>query len=178
MRKCLDCGFEFDDDKSFCPSCGKYMPKIENPYENKFGRNTSDNCPPNSESDEELFEKSPDMEFEDEQSSDSELPPLSAAIPPAKPDVAKPIEHTPSVWSFVLSLFLLSVPMVGFIYAIVLAFGGTKYPAKRNFARGLFLYYFLALVVISALVLVLMFALGQSGFTELIYEIMGINLLG
>ena len=32
MRKCSDCGFEFDDDKSFCPSCGKYMPKIKNPY--------------------------------------------------------------------------------------------------------------------------------------------------
>ena len=32
MRKCPDCGFEFDDDKSFCPSCGKYMPRIKNPY--------------------------------------------------------------------------------------------------------------------------------------------------
>lgn len=177
MRKCPDCGFEFDDDKSFCPSCGKYMPKIENPYEPNFGKSDFAEVSPKSGVNKELIGTDTDNEFANEESAENELQPASAAMPAAAVSTAAP-ESTPSVWSFVLSLFLMGIPLVGLVYIIVLACGGTKYPVKKNFARALFLYYFLVLVIISALVLVLMLALGQSGLTELIYKIMGINLLG
>ena len=69
---------------------------------------------------------------------------------------------TPPVWSFVLTLFLCSIPVVGLIHLIVLAFGGTKYEAKKNYARAVFLYMFIMAVVSSAITVILIFFFGDS----------------
>ena len=39
-----------------------------------------------------------------------------------------------SVGSWMLTLFVAGIPLVGFIYMLVLAFGSGGSPAKRNFA--------------------------------------------
>ena len=74
-----------------------------------------------------------------------------------------------------LSLLLLSLPVIGLIYAVVLAFGGTKYPAKKHLARAIFLYGFIALVLASAAVLVMMFIMGEEAFILFVNNLIGIN---
>ena len=159
MRKCPDCGFEFDDDKSFCPSCGKYMPKIKNPYPS-----AEDNSAKAPAAPEQPAEEQPAAEPENCVSMPSELPPRS-------------FEHAdePSTWSFMLTIFLLSLPVVGLIYAIALACGGTKYEAKKNLARGIFLYGFILLVLISAAVIVTMLVFGEENFALFVNDLLGME---
>lgn len=172
MRKCPDCSFEFDDDKSFCPSCGKYMPRINNPYPSAEGNTANAKVPPEQpaaqEAPEDIFEaENVDEHAENRMSMPVETP-------------AQNFEHedAPSTWSFVLTIFLLSIPVLGFIYAIVLAFGGTKYEAKKHLARAIFLYNFILLVLISAAVLVMILTMGEEGFAQLFNSLIGITLLG
>ena len=74
-----------------------------------------------------------------------------------------------------LSLFLFSVPVIGLIYMIVLAFGGTKYPAKKHLARAVFLYSFIVLVLVSAAVLIMMLVMGEEEFTLFINNLIAMN---
>ena len=156
MRKCPDCGFEFDDEKSFCPSCGKYMPKIKNPYPSAADDLTEAPAVPEQPAG-----------FSEEGAG-------------AVPQPSQSLEHAkePSTWSFVLTIFLLSVPVVSLIYAAVLAFGGTKYPSKKHLARAIFLFNFILLVLISATVLVMMLTMGREGFVLFFNNLIGINPLG
>ena len=61
---------------------------------------------------------------------------------------------TPSVWSFVLTFFLLSIPVVGLVYFLALLFGKTEYPAKKNLVRASLLFSVLTMVVVSILTLI------------------------
>lgn len=61
---------------------------------------------------------------------------------------------TPGVWSFVLTFFLLNIPVVGFVYFLALLFGKTDYPAKKNFARASLLFSVLMMVVASIGILI------------------------
>ena len=74
-----------------------------------------------------------------------------------------------------LTIFLLSVPAVGLIYAIALACGGTKYEAKKNLARGIFLYGFILLVLISAAVIVTMLVFGEENFALFVNDLLGME---
>ena len=51
-----------------------------------------------------------------------------------------------SVGSWMLTLFVASIPLVGFIYLLVLAFGSGAAPSKRNFARAVFAWAIIGLV--------------------------------
>ena len=42
-----------------------------------------------------------------------------------------------SVGSWMITLLITPIPLVGFIYILVLAFGSAAAPSKRNFARAL-----------------------------------------
>ena len=68
-----------------------------------------------------------------------------------------------SVGAWMLTLFVAGIPLVGFIYMLVLAFGSGGSPAKRNFARALFIWQ-----IIGVVVTVLMFLLfGSAMFAGL-----------
>ena len=43
-----------------------------------------------------------------------------------------------SVGSWMITLLITPIPLVGFIYILVLAFGSAAAPSKRNFARAAF----------------------------------------
>ena len=58
-------------------------------------------------------------------------------------------------------MFLLSIPVIGFIIAIVFACGGCNNINLRNFARG-YLWTFLIGVIISTIITVCAVALGAS----------------
>ena len=52
-----------------------------------------------------------------------------------------------SVGSWMLTLFVCGIPLVGVIYLLVLAFGSGAAPSKRNFARAALIWSLIALVV-------------------------------
>jgi hypothetical protein len=47
---------------------------------------------------------------------------------------------------------LFSIPVVGFVFLVVYALGGTKNVNKRNFARSYFCYLLILIVIMAVLV--------------------------
>ena len=52
-----------------------------------------------------------------------------------------------SVGSWMLTLFVCGIPVIGVIYLLVLAFGSGATPSKRNFARATLIWALIALAV-------------------------------
>ena len=52
-----------------------------------------------------------------------------------------------SVGSWMLTLLVCGIPVIGVIYLLVLAFGSGTAPSKRNFARAALVWTLIALVV-------------------------------
>ena len=52
-----------------------------------------------------------------------------------------------SVGSWMLTLFVCGIPIIGVIYLLVLAFGSGAAPSKRNFARAALIWPLIALAV-------------------------------
>ena len=52
-----------------------------------------------------------------------------------------------SVGSWMLTLFVCGIPVIGVIYLLVLAFGSSATPSKRNFARATLIWALIALAV-------------------------------
>ena len=52
-----------------------------------------------------------------------------------------------TVGSWMLTLFVCGIPVIGVIYLLVLAFGSGSAPSKRNFARAALIWSLIALVV-------------------------------
>ena len=59
-----------------------------------------------------------------------------------------------SVGAWMLTLFVAGIPVVGFIYMLVLVLGSGGSPAKRNFARAMFIWQIIG-VVATILIFVL-----------------------
>ena len=59
-----------------------------------------------------------------------------------------------SVGSWMITLLLVGIPVVGFIYLLVLALGSGSSPAKRNYARAMFIWQIIG-VVATVLILLL-----------------------
>ena len=59
-----------------------------------------------------------------------------------------------SVGAWMLTLFVAGIPVIGFIYLLVLALGSDASPAKRNFARAMFIWQIIG-VVATVLILLL-----------------------
>ena len=51
-----------------------------------------------------------------------------------------------SVGAWMLTLFLVGIPVVGFIYLLILALGSGGSPAKRNFGRAMFIWQIIGIV--------------------------------
>ena len=51
-----------------------------------------------------------------------------------------------SVGSWMLTLFVCGIPVIGVIYLLVLALGSGGSPAKRNFARAMFIWQIIGIV--------------------------------
>lgn len=56
-------------------------------------------------------------------------------------------EPADSVGAWMLTLFVCGIPVIGVIYLLVLAFGSSATPSKRNFARATLIWALIALVV-------------------------------
>ena len=67
--------------------------------------------------------------------------------------------------SWMLTLLVCGIPVIGFIYLLVLAFGSGAAPSKRNFARAVFAWEIIALVV-TVIFYVLFGAALFAGFSS------------
>lgn len=61
-----------------------------------------------------------------------------------------------SVGSWMLALLLTALPVIGIIYVLVLAFGGSASTSRCNWARAMLLWQLIALII----VVIAFFALG------------------
>ena len=71
-----------------------------------------------------------------------------------------------SVGSWMLTLFVSGIPIIGVIYLLVLAFGSGSAPSKRNYARAVFAWAIIGLVatvILYVLVGAAIFAGRYSG---------------
>ena len=69
-----------------------------------------------------------------------------------------------SLWGYLGTYLLLSIPVVGLILTLVWAFGGAHNQNRRNLARAMLLAY--AIVVVLYLVAVLAFGVDMSTIAE------------
>lgn len=60
-----------------------------------------------------------------------------------------------SVGSWMITILVTAIPVVGFIYLVVVAFGATSSPSRRNWARATFAWYIIGAVVAVVLGLIL-----------------------
>lgn len=67
-----------------------------------------------------------------------------------------------SVGSWMITLLLANIPVIGFIYLLVLALGSGASPSKRNFARALFLWQIIAVIAVIVLYVVFGVAIWAS----------------
>lgn len=197
MRTCPECGANFEDGKSFCPSCGKYLPgKAAVPAEAPSGsamfgglnaKIIEDSAPLEEALPDackrEVCRKNPVIDppaKKAEEPRPAEAPKKAPQPEPRhapKAEVKKPepvdIEtlfadetekakksECPSVLSFLLSVLLFLLPVIGPVYVIALAAGKSKYPAKINLARGMLLMLLIACFIVSAVFLIAVFSFG------------------
>ena len=86
----------------------------------------------------------------------SSVPPTPTPTPtPAQSNVYRPMtennipsEYTPiTMWGYFGYSFLFSIPLIGFIITCVFAFGGTSNVNLKNYARSMFCWLIIFLVV-------------------------------
>lgn len=73
---------------------------------------------------------------------------------------------TESLGSWILTVFLMMIPVVNLIYMLVLAFGGSASVAKRNFGRATLIWMAVG-IVLSILAAIMFASFGVSVFNEL-----------
>ena len=70
-----------------------------------------------------------------------------------------PEEYRPlSMWQYFLYQILFSIPIIGFIFLSIIAFGGGKNINLRNFARS----YFCSLIIIIVLIVIVFFLMQSA----------------
>ncbi|NLT26772.1 MAG: hypothetical protein GXX90_09025 [Microbacteriaceae bacterium] len=91
--------------------------------------------------------------------------PVQSAPVYAAPVYAAPQQRDPadSVGSWMLTIFLLGLPLVGLIYLLVVAFGGSSSESKQNFARASLIWYLIS-IVLTIILFVVLAASGAAFF--------------
>ena len=90
--------------------------------------------------------------------------PAGGTVPqPAYIAPSPPPEHpADSVGSWMLALFLTGIPIVGFIYVLVVAFGGSASPSRCNWARAMLLWQIIAIILVVVFIALGGWALFES----------------
>lgn len=142
--KCNNCGAEIKSG-NFCPQCGTM--------------NTVSPTPEPATPPAQVFVQEPVAAPTQVIIQEPVAPPTPVYVP--NPPI--PSEYTPlSPWEYVLWTFLFNVPLVGTIFLIVFALGGTSNLNLRNYARSYFCI-ILLVVIIAVVLLLLMTATGAVG---------------
>lgn len=128
---CGNCGKLLNEGASFCPECGTPVKKIETENVNAEKMTTSQPQP------EPTPQPEPQPQPNNQFRQAYQTPPQPNNIPIRNYDPR--FDYTPlGAWSYFLYTLLFSIPIIGFIFAIVFAVGGTNRINLRNYARSYF----------------------------------------
>lgn len=78
---------------------------------------------------------------------------------------AQPPEDPEGLGSWILTLFVAGLPLIGFIYLLVLAFGSDSSKAKQNFARASLILGLVAFVIMFVVFIVIGATVGFAAFS-------------
>lgn len=175
---CGNCGKPLNEGASFCPECGTPVKKIETENVNAEKMTTSQPQPEPTPQPEPMPQPEPQPQPEPTPQPEPQpqpnnqfrqayqTPPQPNNIPIRNYDPR--FDYTPlGAWSYFLYTLLFSIPIIGFIFAIVFAVGGTNRINLRNYARSYFCW-LLIMVVLVIILLIVGFAIAGS-----VYNIFG-----
>jgi predicted nucleic acid-binding Zn ribbon protein len=153
--KCPNCGAEIGEDAAFCPECGA---AVAGQQQNGNDANTANMNYGGQPADQGYNTQQADQGYNTQQAGQGyntqqagpgyngqpyNCNPAPQAIPP---------EYTPiSMWGYFGYELLFSIPVIGFIFLIIYAFGGTQNRNLKNFARSYFC--FIVIVVVLCLII-------------------------
>ena len=80
-------------------------------------------------------------------------------VPPAAP-VAQPVTNQMTLGNWMLTMLVLSIPLVGFIMLLVWAFGGHDQPSRRTYCQASLLWGVIVLVISILIILIFGVSLG------------------
>ncbi len=145
MAHCTNCGAQLPEGKLTCPSCGARVPASEYPG---YDRYDSAYRPPRSEGG--YASPEPLYVYADEDDGD---------------------ERPVSVWGYVWSLFVLRLPIIGFIVQVVWSLGAARNRNRRNLAVACLIYTVIGLVLlIVAAYLIWTYVINNPAFSAWLGE--------
>ena len=156
MAICKNCGTENSDGVKFCISCGTPFQTVEQPVETPAEQPANDR--PYQEP---VYDQAPNQNNQNYQygqyNQGWQAPPQAQPYPQYAPPVQEPEKEkgAVSVGKFIGIFLLMCIPLVGLIFMIVWACGGTKNRTIVNFARAYLILCAIALVIAIVLSIVL-----------------------
>lgn len=145
MKFCKKCGTKIPDESAFCPECGE---KVEaTPVQ-----------APQPQYSQPQYAQPQYMQHVQPQYVQQ---PVSRSMPSAVPGGYNPLTEPLTVGSYFGMMFLLCIPIVGFILLLVWAFSSSTNLNRKNFARASLIWGLIA-VALSIVVSLLGVSLGAS----------------
>ena len=157
MKTCPACGKEISEQAVFCPDCGAKQPVPEAPEESAAvssaqavlheeppaapGFKAPERAPEQPEPFEQPQPQTPPEPSAPPEALSIYAPYAQGAQPQPQPEApvytdGKDPNRPLSTWAYALALFLMGLPLIGFVVQIVWAVGGTSSVNRRNLARG------------------------------------------
>lgn len=143
--KCSNCGGENEEGVNFCQYCGAKLEQETNFYQNDF----------------EKSQTGYDINYGNTRNYNNSGYTGNSGYSTLT-EAQLPEEYRPlTMWGYFGYQLLFSIPCVGFIFLVIIAFGGTRNINLRNFARSYFC------VMIIMIVLIVLFSLLGGGIASL-----------
>lgn len=163
MPKCSKCGSDVSENVRFCTNCGapvnppqqaeqkpaeaKPEPKPANPP----ASDTVDIIVPAPEYNPQPVNPPPQYQ-QPPQPQYQQQPPQYQQQPQYQQPQNDPPEKEMTAWNHFVTLFLISLPIAGFIIFLVWLFGGSKYKQRISFIRGYLIFILMNLVITGVIV--------------------------
>lgn len=178
---CGNCGKQLSDTASFCPACGTPVEKEQEKTQNVETTPIVEASPEASPTPEPVAAEAPKPEPTPEPTPEpapaptptpAPAPTTYASAPKQNQGMNIPIrnydprwDYTPlGAWSYFLYNLLFSIPLVGWIIALVFAVGGTNRINLRNYARSYFCVLLIAVVLAFIIIAIVFGVVGTEAF--------------
>ena len=172
--KCPNCGAEIKDGALYCPECGANTTvpgSGSNAANQNNGAQMNNGAQPN---DGAAQNNGAPMGYEQRYQQGMQQQGMQQGMPQQNGPQQYyggqvqqiPAEYTPiSMWGYFGYELLFSIPIVGFIFLCIYAFGGTANKNLKNFARS----YFCLFIIVLALVIILLVLGVGAGLSAAMY---------